>query len=260
MNRGCYGIAPRGKGLSGGLFGFPRGAFGDAAARTPPVSGMAAWWDGADQASMTIVSDAISQWNDKSGNGNHLSQATSSSRPLIASPSNTAKLNNVLIPRFDGLDHMDAASLSLVVPFTILAVTCPEGISDNVIVARSAGNDYRFCYRSSGLRWTAFNDGGEGALTGFTPEVNGSFGTAFAYTGAHVARSTTDHTLYARNLKTDHTAALPSGSAAIRVGTTQAAGQFYVGAMAEILVWASALSEQDILKIFNYFRAKWGVQ
>jgi hypothetical protein len=36
---------------------------------TEPVTGMLAWYDAADTATLTIVSNKVSQWNDKSGNG-----------------------------------------------------------------------------------------------------------------------------------------------------------------------------------------------
>ena len=46
------------------------------------LSGLAMWLDGADAASIALDgSNNVSQWNDKSGNGRHVTQATSGSRP-----------------------------------------------------------------------------------------------------------------------------------------------------------------------------------
>ena len=42
-----------------------------------------AWFDGADLSSMTFGTSGISQWNDKSGNGWHATQATDANRPTL---------------------------------------------------------------------------------------------------------------------------------------------------------------------------------
>lgn len=48
---------------------------------TPADTTEALWLDGADSATVTLVSSAVSQWNDKSGNARNVSQATAASRP-----------------------------------------------------------------------------------------------------------------------------------------------------------------------------------
>lgn len=40
------------------------------------------WWDASRSETITLVSNAVSQWNDISGRGNHLVQATASKRPV----------------------------------------------------------------------------------------------------------------------------------------------------------------------------------
>jgi hypothetical protein len=44
-----------------------------------------AWWDASDASTITITGGKVSQWDDKSGNGWHLSQGTAGRRPSIAS-------------------------------------------------------------------------------------------------------------------------------------------------------------------------------
>ena len=50
----------------------------------PSLITTALWLDAADASTLTIESGAISQWNDKSGNGRHASQATPGARPVLA--------------------------------------------------------------------------------------------------------------------------------------------------------------------------------
>jgi hypothetical protein len=59
------------------------------------------WLDSADKQSMTIDgSDGVSEWRDKSGNGNHFIQNTSSDRPKAG----TREINGVNVVSFDGVN------------------------------------------------------------------------------------------------------------------------------------------------------------
>jgi hypothetical protein len=52
---------------------------------TPALITTAMWLDAADASTVTTVSSAVSQWNDKSGNGRNASQSTSGNRPVYES-------------------------------------------------------------------------------------------------------------------------------------------------------------------------------
>lgn len=54
---------------------------------TPAEITTAAWYDAADAATLTASSGAVAQWADKSGNANHLAQATSGARPATGTRS-----------------------------------------------------------------------------------------------------------------------------------------------------------------------------
>jgi hypothetical protein len=51
----------------------------------------ALWLDAADASTVTTVSGAVSQWNDKSGNGRNATQTTPSNRPIYSSSSINSK-------------------------------------------------------------------------------------------------------------------------------------------------------------------------
>ena len=51
---------------------------------TPAQITTALWLDAADAATITTVSGAVGQWNDKSGNGRNASQATAANRPTYS--------------------------------------------------------------------------------------------------------------------------------------------------------------------------------
>lgn len=57
---------------------------GFADAWSPSSISTVLWLDAADASTITKVNGAVSQWNDKSGNGRNVSQATSANRPTYA--------------------------------------------------------------------------------------------------------------------------------------------------------------------------------
>ena len=65
---------------------------------TPAEISTALWLDATDAATITEVSGAVSQWDDKSGNARHVSQGTASKRPTLST------LNGLSALDFDGAD------------------------------------------------------------------------------------------------------------------------------------------------------------
>jgi hypothetical protein len=63
------------------------GGLGGGLLWTPAQISTALWLDAADSSTITTVDGAVSQWNDKSGNVRHVSQATSSNRPIYVANS-----------------------------------------------------------------------------------------------------------------------------------------------------------------------------
>jgi hypothetical protein len=57
----------------------------------PSLISTALWLDAADASTITESSGAVSQWNDKSGNARHASQATAGNRPALISNAYTGK-------------------------------------------------------------------------------------------------------------------------------------------------------------------------
>ena len=68
----------------------------------------ALWLDAADASTITESGGAVSQWNDKSGNGRNATQSTPASRPTLT----TSNLNNLDVITFDGSDDVIIATLN----------------------------------------------------------------------------------------------------------------------------------------------------
>jgi hypothetical protein len=93
--------------------------FGSVGAVSPTTySGCVLWLDASDGASVTHVANAISQWNDKSGNANHATQATAGLKPTYGTDATTG-LGKVSFAS-DMLSVADHASLDLTTGITIM--------------------------------------------------------------------------------------------------------------------------------------------
>lgn len=77
---------------------------------TPAQIPTALWLDAADSSTITLNGSTVSQWSDKSGNGNNAVQATSASQP---SYSTSALSNNRPAIVFDGINDWMTAGTSL---------------------------------------------------------------------------------------------------------------------------------------------------
>ncbi|MBT8044556.1 MAG: PASTA domain-containing protein, partial [Verrucomicrobiae bacterium] len=78
---------------------------------TPLLISTAAWYDAADEGSITDSEGAVSLWNDKSGNGNHATQSTSTKRPVTG----TRMINGLNVLDFQ-YDDTSSQQQSLSIP------------------------------------------------------------------------------------------------------------------------------------------------
>ena len=79
------------------------------------LTNLRGWWKS--DTGITIVT-GVSQWNDQSGQNNHLVQATGASQPVVTA----AAINGLPAITFDGVDDFMAVSFTLAVPLTIFVV------------------------------------------------------------------------------------------------------------------------------------------
>jgi hypothetical protein len=110
------------------------------------ISGLAAWWDFNDAATVTVQT-GISSVSDKSGNGRSLIQSTTNNQPAWTSNI----VNGRYAAVFDGVNDTLSASFTLVQPITVFCVarwTTPAG-GNQLFDGASAGNTLRFFISST---------------------------------------------------------------------------------------------------------------
>ena len=84
---------------------------------SPLALSPALWLDAADTSTITSSSNQVSQWNDKSGNARHMTQATSANQPITG-----ASVNSLNAITFGSAASMATASFSVAQPLTVAAV------------------------------------------------------------------------------------------------------------------------------------------
>ena len=213
-----------------------------------------AWFDASDAASITHISNGVSQWNDKSGNGNHVTQGNAASRPLT----NTRTVNSLNALYFDGADMLN----------------CPSSLYN----ALGAGDDtYLVVYASDIANVNSF------LITGATSVNNSALGlhhrntvvrgvhnevanatdvTRTSDTNTHfiaIKRSGTNLTVYYDGLLTSEAEATDLVLTLMRFGRHQTGTNSLTGVICEIIIYPSALTTLQLHTTMGYLAAKWAL-
>ena len=217
------------------------------------ITGMRLWLDSSDNTTLILSGSNVTQWNDKSGVGNNISQANAGSQPTTGT-----YYNNRLLLNFTSNKFMTNTTMIFPEPpYTIFAVGYTStngygrllaGYPDGYLFLGSGSGVTQFAPFTGNGSWTDTNTASPatsitsmsimcmtntGTTTGLIPYVNGTAlttknGTASGFTGIYVG--------------------------------AYAGGQYWNGYIGEILVYNSILSTTDRQKMEGYLAWKWGVQ
>jgi hypothetical protein len=220
---------------------------------------LAAWYDAADAGTIALNGSTVSQWNDKSGNARHVSQATAANQPAYAPGAIT----------FDGTnDHLTASGINFSATDKLTVFMALRNVAADT--TRSAfmfgapfgsvsglGADFpvdsqrriRVDARGSVLAFPG------SAISVATQNVTSVFGfgadiagdSIFAFVdGAQVLNNTSD--LGTGNF----------GTSSLFIGSYNAGAAFFSGTIYETVVVPALLSVADRQKIEGYLAWKWG--
>lgn len=210
-------------------------------------------WLSPEAANITLNGSTVSSWNDKSGNGNNVTQGTAGKQPTYVT--STAALNNQPSLSFNGANSnwlgKTGASGIGAAPVTIYIVTANDqasgtafwldedgGSQRSVISYQSGGWDF---YSGSHLTVPSLNAGAKM----FCYVVNGA--SSLGYLNSSVAAITGN-----------------PGSAGLDSitlgGANGGTGSYQTGNLGEVLIYSGAHSASQVATNFSYFSAKYGIQ
>lgn len=224
------------------------------------ISGLAAWWDASDAASITTVSGAVSQWSDKSGNNVHATQTTANNRPVNTSQT----LNGRAVMTFDGSNDIMSFTGTARTDETQFVVVRNNMVASVISTQQILGD------ASSGFGVTAFIKN-EGSLSndlfaycgGFSVgttaaryqfPANNPFGPAVV---SHIRSSASGGILRTDGVQRA-TCTTSNSYALARIGGVGSSFPLN-GYIAEIVIYSRALSVADVQRVERYLGTKWGL-
>jgi prepilin-type N-terminal cleavage/methylation domain-containing protein len=210
-----------------------------------PSSGLKLWLDANDLSTITKDgSNKVSAWNDKSGNGNHVTQTTSSFQPEYVASSN---INDHPAMRFDG-------SLTY---FNLSSFTSPATHTKFIVFKSSSSGIQRIWFRSRVGEVFILNTGTLSIDNGAT--VNNSNYTHQAITIGSLVFNSTSSEVYVNgsNVETGNSG---TNSSTSNVTIGQGSGTYYYsGDIAEILVYDRVLSTVERQAVEAYLIDKYAI-
>lgn len=224
-------------------------------------SSLALWLDAEDSASITLNGSAVSQWNDKSGNGRNATQATAASQPAYSA----SGLNNKPAVSFDGINDVllhDAISLKTI--YAVAKTTATTTFKSIAGAQATVGTGPEGAYYLQGgnpARTSRFLIKTQNGVYSSDGDIFDS-GVPFSLGG--VIDSGNNITVYLNGKAGPPSAA--SGTMGIGqsyVGAAFFSGaitDFWLGEIAEVIVSNNSLTTSERQRIEGYLAWKWKLQ
>ncbi len=226
-------------------------------------SGLSIWFDVADSATITEVSGACSQINDKSGFGRHASQATSSQRPTYS----LTGRNGLPALIADGVDDRMVIANASSLPLAAGAMTMIGAFYASA--ASATGFRYIFGYADASSVSFGRLGCGNGTLRHFRREQNSTgFSIADKDVIAIAQTPYTTGSMAPSFVRADGQAMLTQGVTVGPAGATAsallfgrpAANDLWSGAMQEFALLNREISSYEARLVEGYLAAKWAGQ
>jgi hypothetical protein len=204
------------------------------------------WYDASVSSNYILTSNAVSQWSDLSGNGRHLTQSTSSRRPVIK----TGEKNGLNVIYFDGgLKGLSTSAITLSNPCTIFVAVKMYSLTSYTSIYDGVNNNEGNLAGNSGNAIQLYTQafvGGFSASTNtwyrITHSING--GSSYDRRNDTVTSNWSDDSV---NL------------GGLRIGEGDGGGENGNMDIAEVIVYNRALNTTEVNTINTYLSAKWGI-
>ncbi len=240
-----------------------RGFFGGSQFAPSNIAGLQLWLDAttglfdATSGGNPVTTDGatIARWEDQSGSGYNVSQATLANRPILK----TGIKNSKNVIRFDGSnDVLVSANIpdNNLLTLTAFVVANPIGLGGN--------NAGRMFERGTGVINLFMNFGNGISMIGGGGQVSGGSAPigSFYLFGARlsgVGNSTTTLRINKALVATGNTASAPStANTTYQIGNRTDTARGFNGDIAELIIYNQALTTQQIDSVETYLSAKWG--
>jgi hypothetical protein len=228
--------------------------------RTPTdIAGLQAWYDTTSDDYLTLDGSAITQFLDRSGNGNDSNvQGTASARPTRTA----SQINGLQAAVFDGGDVLELPSALYSISnddntiFLVSQQATDSGNQERVYSMTEGGSGrhyFQYGTAAGTVRWASNTTGAQTIDTGNT-------NTDFNIIRGFRDGTTQGLSINGATATTDSQGANePDIDGAVIGAQTTALANPFIGSIAEILIYDRALTSTEIDNIENYLSAKYNI-
>ena len=222
----------------------------------PVKNELVMWLDAADDTTFSYSSGTVvSQWRDKSGLNNHVSQATVANQPSRSTTKNSRK--TLVFDGGDTLFNSGNVFPSNTTNYTKIAVVyqTSTATTGNVIGSRSttSGSDYRHTIYFGGLNFRMWHESDI-----VTSNISLSLNTLGIISATYVNSSGLGSVFLNGTASGTGTAANRNIVRDIEIGGLSG-GNNYTGEICEVLVFSRVLSATELKQVHTYLGQKWGI-
>jgi len=221
------------------------------------IPGLMVWLDGADASSMKLSDSNVSQWNDKSGNGNHVTQTDSNFQPTL-----TKSFTNGLSAMNMGKQgYFRNTKMAIgAAPYSIFAVAIQNNKSAHHQYIIGLPNDkYLFLGSRDGIFATFSGNGGA------WNDIDANTPPKSVKSLSVLGMINNSNTLlpYFNGVALDAKKSISASQIGFGIGAAlgnNPPDQFWGGTICEILIYNNVLSKMQRQTIEGYLAWKWGIQ
>lgn len=219
----------------------------------PFTNGLEVWLDSSDTS--TIIkngSNAVSQQSDKSGNNNHATQSTESSRATYVSD----HVDGLSVIEYNGTDEqMILSTINLTGEYTIFWVANSQDTASTAMLLGTTGASNKLGHTSGGKMFVRSVDAGSSDATIDHPTQDQTYIGVLKRDASNKVDLGFDGGTYNR-LFSD---AAQSGTMGLtRLGIDES-GNRWDGDIGEIIIFSRALSDAERLEMEIFLANKWGI-
>jgi len=235
-------------GLSGKVVSAGIGFQSDAVIPTM-IPNLVVWFDAADTSTIADTTGAVTQWNDKSGNGNNIVQATALDQPVT----NATTQNGLNVMDFEDDEHVEAIVDTISQPLTIFTVVKftdkASGVGET-FVDSSVSTDDRLFVRKA-------NDNDIDVSAGIIVTGNAALSGFNIYA---VLANTTASSLFVNGASQFVGQDIGANDfELITIGANASASAGLTGSVAETIIYSRLLTEGERISITKYLSSKWAI-
>lgn len=205
------------------------------------LSGLVAWYDASDTATITASGGAVSQWNDKYGT-NHVTQGTAAWKPTTGTRTQNGK--NVL--DFDGNDYLSVA-VTVSQPWTVYVFHASDD---------PGAGQYQFFGQYAGSMPTFYIEGNVYKLYAGSVVTSAIAETSAFRFAAAVANGASSKGYVDGSTFTGSAGA--TGLPGFNIGSFSGGLVGLDGVIGEVIVCSGAHSDATVAQVRTYAQAKWG--